>query len=461
MRQLLPWLQQERIRKRLLNGLMLILLPLALFSTFRGASQLITDTDPCDLTPYWVSGVLARTGENPYTAYRENMAAVYSTVPDSPDFVTRCNVTMEERPPLTTPVHILLMLPFSLLSLRAAAVAWTLLQIASAMLIPVIMLSYNPKPVSWRIYVIGVLLVLAWSPTRMALSHGQIAPSIIMLAAMALLLLRRGYQGWAGLLMGIALTKFTLVGGLLLVMIIYRYYRAAGLAVLVQIAGFLLLSLLLGESPVVTVQSYLATLSGSADVQAGIISGVVSLDRWLQPLGFTPSIATLVALGIGAILGVTLVLPHYLDDLLDFRRKPGPRTMDDVHRFNLLIAAVIPLTLLFTYHRVYDLPFLFILIALLAGVRLPDEPTPAQQRRYLVWLGAMVIMAGVMLVPPSLFARFMTLEELPLTAVLILALAVALWLQHAYESLVAEPERPATNPAPDPAAVRQRHTPVR
>lgn len=295
----------------------------------------------------------------------------------------------------------------------------------------------------------------------MALSHGQIAPSIIMLAAMALLLLRRGYQGWAGLLMGIALTKFTLVGGLLLVMIIYRYYRVAGLAVLVQIAGFLLLSLLLGESPVVTVQSYLATLSGSADVQAGIISGVVSLDRWLQPLGFTPSIATLVALGIGAILGVTLVLPHYLDDLLDFRRKPGPRTLDDVHRFNLLIAAVIPLTLLFTYHRVYDLPFLFILIALLAEVRLPDEPTPAQQRRYLAWLGAMVIMAGVMLVPPSLFARFMTLEELPLTAVLILALAVALWLQHAYESLVAEPERPATNPAPDPAAVRQRHTPVR
>lgn len=461
MRKLLPWLQQDRIRKRLLHGLILILLPLALFSTFQGARQLITDTDPCDLTPYWISGVLTRSGENPYTTYREDMARVWSTVPDSPDFVTRCNVTLEERPPLTTPVHILLMLPFSLLSLRAAAVAWTLLQIASALLVPLIMLSYNPRPVGWRVHVLSVLLVLAWSPTRMALSHGQIAPFIIMLAAMSLLLLRRGHQGWAGLLMGIALTKFTLVGGLLLVMIVYRYYRAVGLAVLVQVAGFLLLALVLGESPIVTLQSYLATLSGSADVQAGIISGVVSLDRWLQPLGFTPSIATLVALGIGAILGVTLVLPRYVDDLLDIHQRPGPRTLADVHRFNLLVAAVVPLTLLFTYHRVYDVPFLFILIALLAGVRLPEEPTPAQQRVYLLWLGAIVIMAGVMLVPPSLFARFIEVEELPLTAVLILALVVALWLQHAYESLVAEPERPATNPAPDPAAVRQHQTPVR
>lgn len=437
-------------RKRLLFTLIAVMLPLALISTVRGVTQLTSDPDPCDLTPYWISARLARDGANPYRVYQEDFERVRGYVPDSPDFVTRCNVTLEERPPLTTPTHILLMLPFSLLGLRGAAIAWALVQALSAVLIPLVMFQLNPRLPGWGVQALGVLLFLAWSPTRMAIGHGQITMLVILLASASILLAWWRRPGWAGLLLGLALTKFTLAGGLLIALFVYRHYRAAIVALLTQIAGFLLLAIIVGESPIATVQAYTSLVSTNAEVQAGIASGVISADRWLQPLGFNATLASLVAITIGAILTLALILPRYLDDLLATRRAPGPRSPQDMHRANLLVAALIPVTLLFTYHRVYDLPFLFVLVALLAGVRLPDDAGEGQARRYLIWLAAVVLISAALLVPPSLIAWLVATEELLMTGVLVLALAVSIWLVYEGEGITAEPER--TEPAQEMAA---------
>lgn len=428
-------------RQRLLLALIVVMLPLALVSTVRGVTQIAGDPDPCDLTPYWISARLARDGVNPYRVYQEDFERVRGYVPDSPDFVTRCNVTLEERPPLTTPTHILLMLPFSLLGLRGAAVAWALVQTLSAGLIPLVMFQLNPRPPGWRVQILGVLLILAWSPTRMAIGHGQMTMLVILLASASTLLAWWRRPGWAGLLLGLALSKFTLAGGLLIALLVYRQYRAAVIAVLVQIAGFVLLAFLAGESPVATVQAYLSLASTNAEVQAGIASGVISAERWLQPLGFNATLASLVALGIGVILTLALILPRYLDEALATRRAPGPRTPPEMHRANFLVAALIPVTLLFTYHRVYDLPLLFMLVALLGGVRLPDDAEEGRSRRYAAWLASVGLISAALLVPPSLTARVVATEELLMTGVLVLALVVSIWLVVEGEGIVTEPER--------------------
>ena len=427
MSSVLRWLRQERTRTLVLLAL-IILLPLAAASAYTGARQLITDADPCDLTPYWVSARLARAGANPYATYAQDMALVRAQVPDSPDFVTRCNVTIEERPPLTTPTHILLMLPFSFLDLRGAAIAWALLQIVSAVLLVPILLRYHEQAPGWRITLLGVLLLLAWSPTRMAISHGQITLLVTLFASLSLLLARRGREVWAGIFLGLALSKFTLVGAVLIVLVVYRHYRTLGVAVLVQLAGFVLLALVVGESPVTTLQSYLSLVTTGADVQAPIISGVISLDRWVGMLGLSATAASLVTLLTGVLIGLALLLPRYLGELLAFREPAGPRDALALRRSNLLLNALVPLTLLFTYHRTYDLVFLFVFVALLAGLELPAEPGPRQRRCLAVWLATALVLNAGLIAPPSLLGRLFGLEDAVMTVLVSGVLVVSTWL---------------------------------
>src|SRR5690606_12361227 len=106
----------------------------------------------------------------------------------------------------------------------------------------------------------------------------------------------------------------------------------------------------------------------------------------------------------------------------------------------------------FTYHRVYDLPFLFVLVALLAGVRLPDDAGEGQARRYLIWLAAVVLISAGLLVPPRLIAWLVATEELLMTGVLVLALAVSIWL--VYEGAGSRGEAERTEAGREAAAGR-------
>lgn len=440
---MLSGLRPER-RRRLALLAIIVLLPLAALSTARGAAHILGDPDPCDLTPYWLSAHLTRAGVNPYRAYSEDMALVRSLVPDSPDFTTRCQASLEDRKPFTTPWQILMTIPLSWLSLRGAVLVWTLLQIACGALIPLVMLRYNEEKPDWRVQAIGVGLVLAWAPTRMALGHGKITLLIILMSSLAILLGRRGRQVQAGIAMGLALTKYTLAVGPLFVMLVYRYYKALGVAVLVQVLGFVLLGVLVGESPLQVGQTFLTVVSTGAETQAGIPAGVVSLDRWLQALGLSATLALVASVAAGALLLLALVLPHYAGDLFAVWKAPGPRTRLDRRRSNLLLAITVPLTLLFSYHRIYDLTFLFISVALFAGARLPAYPGPRERRRYRVGLTSALLLSVVLLIPPSLVARLgPSAEDLALTGLLAVALAASIWLLHDGESNEARLSRPA------------------
>lgn len=435
---LLGWLRQENVLRVLLIGAVVILLPLAVLSTTQGAQHLITDTDPCDLTPYWVSAVLAREGLNPYATYENDMGAVKAQLPMSPDFVTRCGATVEERPPLTTPVHILLMLPFSFMDIHTAAVVWTILQIVAGVAIPLIMLRFNEEAPSWQMQLLGVLLLMSWSSTRMALGHGQITLLVIMLAAVGLLLTCRGHEVWAGLLLGIALSKFTLIGGLLVYLLIYRYYKTIGVALLVQIAGFFLLALVIGESPLETMQAYTHLVTQGADVQSLIITGVISLDRWVQQFtGLTPSMASIAVLLTGALIGVAVVLPRYLPDLLAVgKRAPGPQTPAEIVEANMLLVVLVMMTLLFSYHRIYDMPFLFIFFVPLASLHLPEQPTAAQKRVLAVWLLSAAALTAVQIVPLSIIERFVPTPGIVITVIVSAVLGVSLWLMYQSQTRV-------------------------
>ena len=420
---------QRKIRAKWLQTvLVLALVPLGILSLFRGIQK--ATRAKCDLEAFWVASVLIIEGKNPYRMFLEEQELLLDqyAVSDRPWAV--CTLPLTERPVYNLPTQPLLMSPLGLLSFSTANIVWLVIQVAMALAIPLLLLRLNPRPPSVAAQVAGVSLFLAWAPTRMTLALGQITLLSGLFGFLAVWLVYKRSDWWllAGVCMGGALSKYTNTWPLLLFFLVYRHYRVAIAAVLTQVAGFLLLSLVTGETPIDAIGSYFALLRNAL----GQGLGVVSLDGWLNIVGLGGTASALLAGGVAAAILLMLVLPEYMGKRAWDQQLAEAAAYQRV-RANLFIVITFLIGFLFVYHRAYDLPLLFGYVSFVSSLGLPSQASKQGRRLYFALLAAAVFLNLTLLLPPSALEEVLAeplstlLSTIPLTLSLVAALTVCVW----------------------------------
>ncbi len=267
---------------------------------------------------------------------------------------------------LYAPLYTALFLPLSVLPFALARIAWGLLSVASLLWAAWISQRWS------RVPLVLVLLALALCfPSYIALIIGQTSPLTLLLFAALALLVWRGEVGvLAGLLAGANLYKPQLLAPLLLLWLLQRQWRALGgvaLAALLVGLGSLLLS------PAATL-AFPAARGTIGDV---VMAAVVA--RGINPTLYTVA-GPLVALL--ASVGSTVAL------LVAWRRPMTP------YHHALLWLAPLVIT---PYLGSYDLLLLLLPLSFLAPVLRRDRPVLLAA--LLLWL-----LLGAMLWPPARFA---------------------------------------------------------
>lgn len=137
-----------------------------------------------DFVEYWAAGQLLAGGENPYDV--ERVAALERQAGRDEDAILMWN------PPWTLP----LVLPLGYLPVRAAHVAWLLLQTAVLFAATEWLWRHYRGPADGRL--LAHLLAWTFVPTSFAVLVGQISPLLLLGAVAFLALVRRGRDTAAG-----------------------------------------------------------------------------------------------------------------------------------------------------------------------------------------------------------------------------------------------------------------------
>lgn len=412
--------QRDSLARWIPIALLVVLIPLGGLSLLRGMDK--ADEVLCDFEQFYVSGQLAQQGLDPYRTFVEQRQMLLDEYahPAVSDIV--CLESLPERPNYNTPLLVLLMIPFTWLDFQTARMVWFGLQALMAIALPLVMLRLNWRQPGAVWSAIAVLLFLAWAPVRTTFAHGQVALVTSLALMLSIVLVRRDRPLWAGLLLGLALSKYTLTGAVVLYFIVYRHYRALAMAVLAQLAGLILLAPIVGETLFGIIGSYVHLLINVI----GQSFQIVSLDGWLNLLGLDARSSALIAFGIGFVLVLALVVPRYIREALGSSEHLPPA----VERFkaNLLIMIMVLVGVFFVYHRSYDLPIVFLYVTLLMGVPLPEKLNSPTGRAYAVLAAAGLVLTGVMIIPPSAATVFVSGPAADIAAVALPSLALLLVL---------------------------------
>jgi hypothetical protein len=231
-------------------------------------------------------------------------------------------------PPSALVVFAPLVAPFSTHGLR---LFWLGLNLASLVSLAVAIVAIWGR--NWPAWLMAafVLFTVASKPARLAIGMGQFALTPAALLLVAYLLAERRREVAAGLLVGIALAKPTLSLPFLAFLAVQRHHRAVVAALAFQAVATLAASAWLETSPALLVAEWLAQ---AREQQAkGLVdapSVLTSIWRGSAPFSDLLS-AAILTLTIGGLI---------------VARRRNPR---DLALFALLMSVV------FTYHRPYDL----------------------------------------------------------------------------------------------------------
>ena len=254
-------------------------------------------------------------------------------------------------------------------------------------------------------------------PTRNAIGLGQNSLPVVV-AMLAVLYWQDRHELLAGILFGLALSKYSLALPLLVYLLYRRKVRILATGVLVQLVGLLLLALVCRVSPVQIGTDYLAAFQTQLSLDVGIHLGKLFPHETLWQVG------VLVAGGLFLLYLWRKVAPTRGDS------QAGPA---DFH----LLAVLSLWSLLVVYHGYQDIVFaiLFFVAALCAL----DPATPwalVGYRRWLMLVGVSVC-AAVLCAPNSLIlalpphilqpAVYASWRALP-TLTLLAMLGLATWL---------------------------------
>jgi len=325
----------------------------AAVSLGRLVQQTFSSAGGNDLYTYWYAGHFLREGKDFYKSFINN------ELPNVPvHYLDREVDSLDEilfsglvpAPASTAPVFFLLA-PLAFLSWPVAKIVWLLLNLALLGTIPFLLVRLFPKKKwlnRWE-FLAFMFALIGLTSTRYAAASGQITFLILDLLLATLLLADR--KPWiAGLLLGMALSKYSLsLGVLILFTFIEPKPHLVISAVLVQVMGIASLMLLSGSGFLVIISEYIRMALWHAGREGIHLAAALHAEQYLF------WIALVLTLAVGIPLAV-------------WRWKKAGRLLNQslspLSRYHLT-AILILWALLVGYHRAYDAMVAFIFFGLI------------------------------------------------------------------------------------------------
>jgi hypothetical protein len=427
---ILPSLQVKINYVFILGGLLLAFW--SLFSFMRASQLMMTPNyGGVDFHAYWYAGLYLRQGQDPYTAFFSEMNV------DSPiNFIDKSNPQMYTTPaglsivPANTAPIVLLLTPFAWFSWPTAKTIWLIINIVLALLLPWLTFRSLPEAenLTWTDKLLTSLIFYAMTSTRRALDTGQTTLLIVSLMVGALLLARKNWAV-AGILLGIAMSKYSVTLPLFLFFLYQRQFRLIVTSLVVQLAALLSIAVMTSTSPLLIVDSYLRLFLQHLNGK-GIHMGqfLPSGSPWRL---IVPIMGTLLLLG-----WVVQVLRRKQGKTSNFIKKSD----DSFYAWHIL--TILSLwALLVAYHRLYDVALiLFFLVLMATGLRWSTAWQLSSRAKYLLSFLTMGIFfafilpgdtVAAMLAPQTAVVWADALLYIQTGALLCsLCLSIYLWLYH-------------------------------
>lgn len=376
--------------------------------------QVLSPGGATDFHSYWYYGHFVRMGLDPYQVYFEGVQAVQAPTPQP---------GLANTPANTAPL-VLALSVFSWLPWEQAKVLWLLVNLALTLWIPGMVIALLPGREALTAFSRALLyfVFFALQGTRIANWVGQ-TTLLVFALMLGALLLRREHKVWAGVCLGFALSKYSLAMAVFLFLWLHREYLILALGVAVQALGVLIVSLLGGHSPLITLQHYVKMVERHAPLPG------------IHAASLAPgSSAFAAAVVLAAVLALILFYIYYGRQWKASPAEPGVRlSFMDLHALAFLLLW----SLLAVYHRAYDTVVVIVFLSLFLvglwgtfGWRLREG-----ERKVLA--GFVVVFVVVMSLPSSLMGFVLPAQVMPrwyaavsygTTGVLVLALAVTAWL---------------------------------
>ena len=372
-----------------------------------------------DFHSYWYPGHFIWQGTDPYRAVldeREPSLPVYYLDGET---VTEGQVAQSgwRGTPANTAPIVLLLAPLSRLSWPTALAGWQFLNLGLALLVPwLIVKLLRQNLLSWKGWLV-LTVFFSLIATREALEYGQTS-ILILVCMLAGWYLGQHHPVVAGLLLGIALSKYSLAFPVFLLFVYKRWFKGLAVSIAVQLVGILAVAISGKTSPFDVIESYTRILKLHLGLPGMHLTGGL-----LKTLGVLSAVILLVGSVIVLIILVTWYLSH---------RASGTRS-DYVAEFNL-VTIVMLWNLLVFYHRRYDnvAGMLFIALVILCVHGRVDELAigipfglPYRLRVLVYAVTGLISLAWIM--PTYLFLGD-PLHVFSFQLANVVALAVSIWL---------------------------------
>lgn len=399
----------------LLAGWAFVSLGLAVRNTF-------TPLGGNDLYTYWYAGLFIRQGDDPYAAFiaREQPDLPITFLDGEADSLDDIKIPGLVPAPANTYPLVYLMTIFSFLTWPTAKVAWLICNLILVFVIPILLLHLLPgrQELDGRIPILLTLVFIGFTSTRYALSSGQLSFLVFgMLLASALLLSRRPWL--AGILLGVALSKYSLSLGFFIYYLLFeRRLRLSLAAILVQIGGVVWLVLTTGSSVEQVLKEYALLFEHHARMEG------IQLSALLSTGGSNPPLSAAFTLLIGGFLAWYAL------------KNPLSRQAHPLVRLCLLTILLL-WSLLVGYHRAYDALTFILFLGFSVSMVNYLKKQPGVARLNFTWIAFSLLSAVVMLLPAGSLVRaglpedwgtgWVTLVSKLTSVILLLALVLCLF----------------------------------
>lgn len=350
-----------------------------------------------DFHQFWYAGHFILQGRDPYQAF-------FAQEPPRLPIRYVDGVTINQYPvaqpeleitPSNTPAMLLILAPFALFSWGDAK--WSFLLINFVLMLITGWLVLRRVPFAGvKLHPVDEFLIFLvyfdFSATRIAIENGQTTLFVFLLMIVSILYAERSWVK-SGLAMGVALSKYSLSLPVFLFLLYKRNFKAALLAIGVQILGVLGMSVVSGNSPVTIVYENIQLFFRLFD-QPGI-----HLSRWFEFLSDNHYVSLIPALLMTAVTFLLILFWTYRRS-----REAASRshTVIDFHILTILFIWV----LLVAYHRLYDaLILLFFVVLIFKGLAYPNVWNLAQRERTFL-LGLMATLPLILILPARIVDMF-------------------------------------------------------
>ncbi len=379
-----------------------------------------------DLYVYWYAGHFVREAQDPYEAFLTDQKPTLpiryldKTVTDLREVVVPGWVPA---PALTFPL-IALLSGFAFLSWPIAKLVWLGFNLLFIFLIPPLILRIFAPDGQWERWIraVFILVFVGLTATRYAGSSGQMT-FLVLLLALGSIHFSKNRPFTAGILLGIALSKYSLSIGFFLYLLFFeRNFRSTFTALAVQTLGLLGLSAMSGTAVVDIIRGYLFMLLHHSQMEGIQLASLFPSKPWEFQMAIILTLA----------ISLPLLLWYYRNKEHIFNKQLSP-----THRLHLL--TVLSLwALLVGYHRAYDAAMYILFISL--GIQLYRSPdswslTLRNRNILLVFVAATTIFfmlpAGSIirdLLPGQIGSTWITFSVRMTTLILSAALSITLFL---------------------------------